>query len=189
MVPIQMRPQGYPQGVYPLPVVSTGHHLALSSLLMMVRNFVYDAGFHHHHPSSRLISRTTNINHGPHHAWHLCSPTPRFHKFQPLGRVGCRRSRTHACRQCLPQALSHLYRTELLTTYGDSRLVTKPSRYHLPGKPKMHFFSPLVSRQLHDGSSNIGVMLWISTSFGRTQQDRRLGRRTPLRCAREMRAS
>ena len=55
-VPIQMRPQGYPQGIYPLPVVSTGHHLALSSLLMMVRNFVYDAGFHHHHPSSRLTS-------------------------------------------------------------------------------------------------------------------------------------
>ena len=56
VVPIQMRPQGYPQGVYPLPVVSTGHHLALSSLLMMVRNFVYGTGFHHHHPSSRLTS-------------------------------------------------------------------------------------------------------------------------------------
>ena len=54
-VPIRMLARCYPQGVYPLPVVSTGHHLALSSLLMMVRNFVYDAGFHHHHhPSSRL---------------------------------------------------------------------------------------------------------------------------------------
>ncbi|MBS4876053.1 MAG: hypothetical protein KHZ98_09560, partial [Actinomyces sp.] len=56
VVPIQMIPQGYPQGDYPIPVVSTGPHLALSSLLMIVRNFVYDAGIHHHHPSSRLTS-------------------------------------------------------------------------------------------------------------------------------------
>ena len=53
-VPIRMLARCYPQGGYPLPVVSTGHRLALSSLLMMVRDFIYDAGFHHHHPSSRL---------------------------------------------------------------------------------------------------------------------------------------
>ena len=28
-----------------------------------------------------------------------------------------------------------------------------------PGQPKMHFFSPFVPRRLHDGSSDIGVML------------------------------
>ena len=53
-IPIQMLARGYPQGGHPLPVVSTGHHLALSSLLMMVRDFVYDTGFHHRHPSSNL---------------------------------------------------------------------------------------------------------------------------------------
>ena len=53
-ITIQMLARDYPQGKYPLPVVSTGHRLALSSLLMMVRDFIYDAGFHHHHPSSRL---------------------------------------------------------------------------------------------------------------------------------------
>ena len=56
VVPIRMLARGYPQDDYPIPVVSTGPHLALSSLLMMVRDFVYDAGFHHHHPSSRLTS-------------------------------------------------------------------------------------------------------------------------------------
>ena len=147
----------------------------------------------HRLPSSSPLQQTHLVN-NHHQRWSTsCVASvqsyPSIPKIPTLGRVGCRRSRTHACRRYLPQGLSHLCRTELLTTYGDSRLVTKPSRYHLPGKPKMHFFSPLVSRQLHDGSSNIGVMLWISTSFGRTQQDRRLGRRTPLRCAREMRAS
>ena len=56
VVPIRMLARGYPQGGHPLPVVSTGHRLALSSLPMMVRDFVYDAGFHHHPPSSRLTS-------------------------------------------------------------------------------------------------------------------------------------
>ena len=42
---------------------------------------------------------------------------------------------------------------------GIARLVPKPSRYHLPGQPKMHFFSPFVPRRLHDGSSDISVML------------------------------
>lgn len=56
-------------------------------------------------------------------------------------------------------SIFHLCRTELLTTVGDSRLVPKPSRYHLPGQPKMHFFSPFVPRRLHDGSSDISVML------------------------------
>ena len=68
------------------------------------------------------------------------------------------RARMHAV-NASHNALSHLYRTELLTTFGDSWLVPKPSRYHLPGQPKMHFFSPFVSRRIHDGSSDIGVML------------------------------
>ena len=131
-------------GLSPVSGVSTGPRLALSSIPMMIRNSVYDKVFHYYRPAHRCTSRTINVNAGPHHAWRLRSPTPRFHKRQPLGRMGRRRSRTHTCRRYLPRALSRLCRAKLLTTPRDPWVVPKPSRYHLSGEPEMHLVSPLL---------------------------------------------
>ena len=131
-------------GLFPVSGVSTGTRLALYSIPMKIRNSVYDKVFHYYRPAHRCTSRTISVNIGPHHAWRLRSPTPRFHKHQPLGGMGRRRSRTYTCRRYLPRALSRLCRAELLTTPGDPRVVPKPSRNHLPGKSEMHLVSPLL---------------------------------------------